>query len=97
MGRGLWDGDHLHEPADASIVGPLDAPYAWAKRAPDAAQGLLQATREYIELAEAMPIQIREWTSGDGVESMFKVLTIAAPKIKARQGEETGIVHATGA
>lgn len=64
---------------------------------PDGELLLLQATREYIELAEAMPIQIREWTSGDGVESMFKVLTIAAPKIKARQGDETGIVHATGA
>lgn len=58
---------------------------------------LLQATREYIEMAEALPIQVREWSSGDGTESMFKVLTIAAPKIKARQGTETGIVHATGA
>jgi uncharacterized linocin/CFP29 family protein len=64
---------------------------------PDGELLLLQATREYIEIAEAMPIQTREWTSGDGVESMFKVLTIVAPKIKARQGEETGIVHATGA
>lgn len=64
---------------------------------PDGELLLLQASREYIELAEALPIQVREWTSGDGVESMFKVLTIAAPKIKARQGDETGIVHATGA
>lgn len=64
---------------------------------PDGELLLLQATREYMELAEALPIQIREWTSGDGVESMFKVLTIAAPKIKARQGDETGIVHASGA
>ena len=64
---------------------------------PDGELLMVQATAEYIELAEALPIQVREWTSGDGVESMFKVLTIAAPKIKARQGDETGIVHATGA
>ena len=64
---------------------------------PDGELILLQATREYIEIAEAMPIQVREWASGDGVESMFKALTIATPKIKARQGDETGIVHATGA
>lgn len=57
---------------------------------------MIQPTREYIELAEAMSIQAREWTSGDGLESMFKVMAIITPKIKARQGNETGIVHVTG-
>jgi len=64
---------------------------------PDGELLLLQPTRDYIEFAEAMSIQVREWTSGDGLESMFKVMTIATPKIKARQGNETGIVHASGA
>jgi uncharacterized linocin/CFP29 family protein len=63
---------------------------------PDGEAELLQPTSDYIEFAEALPIQVREWTSGDGLESMFKVMTIATPKIKARQGNETGIVHVTG-
>lgn len=63
---------------------------------PDGEAELLQPTPDYIEFAEAMGIQVREWTSGDGLESMFKVMTIATPKIKARQGNETGIVHVTG-
>lgn len=68
-----------------------------ANTLPDGELLMLQPTQDYIEFAEAMGIQVREWTSGDGIESMFKVLTIATPKIKARQGDETGIVHASGA
>jgi hypothetical protein len=63
---------------------------------PDGEAEMIQPTREYIELAEAMSIQAREWTSGDGLESIFKIMAIIAPKIKARQGNETGIVHVTG-
>jgi uncharacterized linocin/CFP29 family protein len=58
---------------------------------------LLQMTSEYMQLAEAMSIQVREWTSGDGLVSMFKVMAIGTPMIKARYGNQTGIVHATGA
>ncbi|HHY54607.1 MAG TPA: bacteriocin family protein [Chloroflexi bacterium] len=64
---------------------------------PDGEILLLQMTAEYMDLAEAMSIQVREWTSGDGLESMFKVMTIGTPEIKARFGNQTGIVHATGA
>lgn len=64
---------------------------------PDGELLMLQPTADYIEFAEAMGIQVREWASADGMESMFKVITIATPKIKARQGNETGIVHCTGA
>ena len=64
---------------------------------PDGELMLLQMTPEYMEIAEAMSLQVREWSSGDGTENMFKVLVIGTPKIKARYGEETGIVHATGA
>ncbi len=58
---------------------------------------LLQMSAEYMELAEALPLQVREWTTADGTESIFKVMIIGTPKIKARYGNETGIVHATGA
>ena len=58
---------------------------------------LLNMTAEYMELAEALPLQVREWSTADGTESIFKVMVIGTPKIKARYGNETGIVHATGA
>ncbi len=58
---------------------------------------LIQMTAEYMELAEALPLQAREWTTADGTESIFRVMVIGTPKIKARYGSETGIVHATGA
>lgn len=58
---------------------------------------LLQMTPEYMELAEAIPLQVREWSTPDGTESIFKVMVIGTPKIKARYGSQTGIVHATGA
>ncbi len=64
---------------------------------PDGEVLLLQMSAEYMELAEALPLQVREWTNGDGTESIFKVMVIGTPKIKARYGNETGIVHATGA
>lgn len=58
---------------------------------------MLQPSAEYIELAEALPLQVREYMTNDGTENIFKVMTIGTPKIKARQGDETGIVHTTGA
>ena len=58
---------------------------------------LLQMTPEYMELAEAIGMQVREWSTADGTESIFKVMVIGTPKIKARYGNQTGIVHATGA
>ncbi len=58
---------------------------------------MVQPTAEYIEIAEALPLQVREYMTADGTENIFKVLLIGTPKIKARQGDETGIVHATGA
>ena len=64
---------------------------------PDGEVLLLQMTAEYMELAEALPLQVREWSTADGTESIFKIMVIGTPKIKARYGNETGIVHASGA
>ncbi len=58
---------------------------------------LVQLTPDVIDLAEAMGVQVREWSSGDGWQTSFKVLTVAAPRIKARGDNKTGIVHFTGA
>lgn len=82
----------LQQMAMIEAVEPLPA-----KTLPDGELLLLQMGPEYMELAEAMSLQVREWTNGDGTETMFKVMVIGTPKIKARYGNQTGIVHATGA
>lgn len=58
---------------------------------------LIQMTRNVIEWAETLSIQVREWVSGDGMSASFKVLAIAAPKVKSTYDGRSGIVHATGA
>lgn len=58
---------------------------------------LVQLTSDVIDLAEALRTQVREWSSGDGWQTAFKVLTVAAPRIKARSDNRTGIIHYTGA
>lgn len=62
----------------------------------DGAGVLVQMTPEVIDAAIALDIQIREWASGDGMETMFKVLAVMAPRVKARFDGKSGIVHATG-
>ncbi|MGB2787850.1 MAG: family 1 encapsulin nanocompartment shell protein [Dokdonella sp.] len=57
---------------------------------------LVQMTREVVEWAEAMPIDVIEWTTGDGMATSFKVLSVATPLIKSRYDGKSGIVHATG-
>jgi len=63
----------------------------------DGAVVLVQMSREVIDAAIALDIQVREWASGDGMETMFKVLAVMAPRVKARYDGKSGIVHATGA
>lgn len=58
---------------------------------------MIQMTSDVIDMAEALPIQVREWTSGDGWQTNFKVLTVMAPRIKARYDAKVGIAHFTGA
>lgn len=63
----------------------------------DGAIVLVQMSREVIDAAIALDLQVREWSSGDGMESMFKVMAVMAPRVKARYDGKSGIVHATGA
>ena len=43
------------------------------------------------------PITNLEWASGDGMQVMFKALTVAVPRVKAAYGNKSGLIHATGA
>jgi len=58
---------------------------------------LVQLSRNVVDWAEALPIQMLEWASGDGMVSHFKVMAVGAPRVKADYDGKSGIVHATGA
>lgn len=62
----------------------------------DASALLVQMSREVIDAAIALDLQVREWASGDGMESSFKIMAVMAPRVKARYDGKSGIVHATG-
>lgn len=67
---------------------------------PDGTVALIQMTDDvldYAEPADFAGMQLREWTSNDGLASGFKLMMVGAPRIKSRQDGKCGIVHVTGA
>ena len=58
---------------------------------------MVQMTPDVIDLAVAQDITNLEWTSGDGMTGNFKVMQVAAPRIKSDYNNNSGIVHVTGA
>lgn len=61
---------------------------------------LVQMTREVVdwaEIPEMAPVRVIEWASPDGMSNQFKVMAVAAPRIKADYAGRSGIVHATSA
>lgn len=62
----------------------------------DANGTLVQMGAEVIDAAIALDLQVREWASGDGMESTFKILAVMAPRVKSRHDGKSGIVHVTG-
>ncbi len=53
-------------------------------------------TIDFAEPADVIGIQVREWTSDDGLASNFKVMAVFAPRPKADQALRSGIQHITG-
>lgn len=66
----------------------------------DAGEGLvIHMSEEVIEIAYVdsyWPMINLEWTSGDGMELMFKVMTVMTPLVKSANGGKSGIFHVTG-
>lgn len=61
---------------------------------------VVHLSEEVIEIAyvEAYwPATNLEWTSGDGMELMFKVMTVMTPLVKSANGGKSGVVHITAA
>jgi uncharacterized linocin/CFP29 family protein len=61
---------------------------------------LINLTRDVIELATVdayWPAVNMEWSSGDGMMTSYKVMSVMTPIVKATYGSRSGIVHATSA
>lgn len=61
---------------------------------------LVQMASDVVDFAEPndVPgIQVREWASGDGLTTNFKVMAVYVPRVKARQDGKSGVQHVTGA
>lgn len=61
---------------------------------------VVHLSEEVVEIAyvEAYwPVTNIEWTSGDGMQLMFKVMTVMTPLVKSSFGAKSGIVHVTAA
>ena len=61
---------------------------------------VVHLSRDVVELAyvqQYWPITNLEWTSGDGMQSNFKVMTVFAPMVKSDYNARSGVFHCTGA
>lgn len=60
---------------------------------------MVQMDANTVDFAEPndMPgIQVREWSSPDGLAANFKVMSVFVPRVKSRQDTKSGIQHVTG-
>lgn len=61
---------------------------------------VVQMSNTVIDFAEPRDfsgIQLREWTTNDGLASGFKLMMVGAPRVKSRQDGKSGVAHITGA
>lgn len=61
---------------------------------------VVNLSHDVVELAyvqQYWPITNLEWTSGDGMQSNFKVMTVFAPMVKSDYSGRSGVFHCTGA
>jgi hypothetical protein len=91
-GSGQTDLDRIRSIPTIAGVSQVDANVL-----ADGAAVLVQMTPDVIDWAEALPLTVVEWMTGDGLLTNFKVMTIATPRLKARHTGKTGVVHCTGA
>lgn len=57
---------------------------------------MVRLAASVVDIAEAEPLMVKEWVSGDGAIAHFKVSIIAVPRVKADINGRAGIIHATG-
>ena len=60
---------------------------------------LINLSRDVVEIAYVdayWPVVNMEWTSGDGMVTSYKVMSVMTPIVKSEYGGKSGLVHATG-
>ncbi len=89
--------------------GSGEAPADWIRRLPqisgfyqsttlaDGVVLLVQMESRVVDWAEHMMVKVVEWMSEDGLMGHFKVIAVAAPRVKSDKDSQSGIVHVTGA
>jgi hypothetical protein len=55
----------------------------------------MQLTKNVVDLATALDVTNREWTSGDEMSLNYKVMMAAVPRFKTDYAGHAGVVHAT--
>ena len=78
-----------------NVLGVEPVPYL-----PDGTLVMVRMTRDVLDYAEPRDfsgVQLREWTTNDGMATGFKLMMVGAPRIKSKWGGKSGIVHITGA
>lgn len=78
-------------------IGVTDVRNVPAELLPDGELVLVQMARNVVDWAEAMDIQAIEWMTEDQMTINFRLMAVAAPRIKTATNGVTGIAHATGA
>ncbi len=62
----------------------------------DGSAVLIQATREVVDLAIALPITTVQWETMGGFLNHFRVWSVMTPRIKSDSNSASGVVHYTG-
>jgi uncharacterized linocin/CFP29 family protein len=57
----------------------------------------MQLTKNVVDLATALDVTNREWTSGDEMTLNYKVMMAAVPRFKTDYAGNAGVVHVTAA
>jgi len=57
---------------------------------------MTQLTRDVVDVAIALDVTNREWTSEDGMALFYKVLLAMVPRLKTNHSGQAGTAHATG-
>lgn len=52
---------------------------------------------DYAQPSDMQGVQLREWTTNDGLAAGFKLLMVGAPRVKSKYDGKSGLLHITGA
>lgn len=94
-------GDNTGEtPLDRILRMPQIAGFSMLPGLPDGTQIMMQMRDDVIDYAQPRDmqgVQLREWTTNDGLASGFKLMMVGAPRLKSKYDGKMGLLIITGA